>query len=140
MNKKLIDRIKKKMHLDDIVGLIIQSYYKDSSQSSCMSRHKLPCTRCGAYLSSTWRPGPCGTSSLCNACGVQYMIRGERPRMVDLVMDDGRPVWMERIPETFQWRESYEADVRDKRIRDWTKHEEERIQFVESKKRKFIEL
>lgn len=128
------------MHLDDIVGLIIQSYYKDSPQSSCMSRHKLPCTRCKAYVSSTWRPGPCGTSSLCNACGVQYMTRGERPRMVDLVMDDGRPVWMERIPETFQWCESYGADVRDKRISDWAKHEEERIQFVESKKRKFIEL
>lgn len=110
------------------------------NSNSCMSRKKLPCTRCGAHLSCTWRPGPCGTSSLCNACGCQYMARGERPRMIDLVMDGDRVVWMERNPETFQWYESYEADKKDARIQNWAQHEEERVNFVESKKRKYVDL
>lgn len=129
------------MQLDEVVGLIIQSYYKDIGvKKSCMSRQKLPCTRCGAHLSSTWRPGPCGTSSLCNACGVQYMVRGERPRMIDLIRSEGRVIWMERHPENFQWFESHEADIKDGRIKHWASHEEERLEFIESKKRKFVEL
>lgn len=128
------------MHLDEIVGMLIQSYYNEHGSSSCMSRQKLPCTRCGAHISSTWRPGPCGTSSLCNACGCQYMARGDRPRMIDLVMDDNRVVWMERDPKTFQWHESYEADTKDVRILTWARHEGERVHFVESKKRKFVDL
>ena len=129
------------MHLDEIVGIIIQAYYKEvGSKTNCMSRQKLPCTRCRAHLSSTWRPGHCGTSSLCNACGVQYMVRGERPRMIDLVVDEGRVIWMERKSDTFQWYESHEADVSDFRIEKWARHEEERVEFVERKKRKFVEL
>ena len=129
------------MFLDEIVGMIIQEYYKESgSKTNCMSRQKLPCTRCRANLSSTWRPGPCGTSSLCNACGVKYMVRGERPRMVDLVLDEGRIIWMERQSDTFQWQESHEADTSDFRIQKWARHEEERVDFVERKKRKFVEL
>jgi hypothetical protein len=128
------------MHLDEVCGMIISAYYKESGNSSCMSRQKLPCTRCGAHLSTTWRPGPCGTSSLCNACGVQYMVRGDRPRMIDMVMDDSRVIWMERNPESYQWFESSQADLRDPRILKWFKHEEERVQFADSKKRRFADL
>ncbi len=128
------------MNLDQVVGFIIQQYYMNNESSKIMSRHKLPCTHCGTFISSTWRPGPCGTSSLCNTCGVQYMRRQGRPRMIDLVMDEGKPVWMERDSSTLQWRVQHDADVKDKRIHQWSDHETERIEFVESKKRKFIEL
>jgi len=62
--------------------------------------------------------------------------------MIDLVMDEGKPVWMERDSSTLQWQVQvqYNADIQDKRIRQWSNHETERIEFVESKKRKFIEL
>jgi len=128
------------MHLDEVVGLIIQKFFKERGLKDCMSRHRLPCTRCRVLTSSTWRPGPCGTSSLCNACGLQYMERGTRPRMIDLVCDEDRVIWMERDPETFQWSESSEADDSDFRLARWRRHEEERVDFVESKKRKFVEL
>ena len=128
------------MLLDEIVGMVIQSYYKEKqNKKSCMSRQKLPCTRCKALLSSTWRPGPCGTASLCNACGVQYMVRGPRPRMIDLVRSEGRVIWVERT-DSGKWDESHPADMNDLRIRKWAQHEEERVDFVESKKRKFVEL
>lgn len=127
------------MNLDQLVGFIIQQYYQSNGSSKIMSRHKLPCTRCSAFISSTWRPGPCGTSSLCNTCGVQYMRRQGRPRMIDLVMDEGRPVWMARDSATLQWHAQHAADIKDKRIYQWSNHETERMEFVESKKRKFIE-
>ena len=60
--------------------------------------------------------------------------------MIDLVMDEGLPVWMERDNSTLQWREKHKADIKDKRIYQWSNHETERMEFVESKKRKFIEL
>ncbi len=128
------------MHLDEVVGIIIQAYFKERHVKECMSRHRLPCTLCRTLISSTWRPGPCGTSSLCNTCGLQYMSRGDRPRMVDLVCDEGRVIWMKRNHETFQWSESSEADIKDHRIKKWHRHEEERVEFVESKKRKFVDL
>jgi hypothetical protein len=128
------------MHLDEVCGMIISAYYKESGNSSCMSRQKLPCTRCGAHLSSTWRPGPCGTSSLCNACGVQYMVRGDRPRMIDMVMDESRVIWMERCAQSYVWFESSQADLKDPRVLKWSLHEGERVQFTESKKRNFADL
>lgn len=129
------------MQLDAIVGLIIQEYYKHNvMDKKIMSRQKLPCTRCGTHLASTWRPGPCGTSSLCNTCGVMYMVRNNRPRMVDLVMDENRCVWMARHPETLQWYEDREADIKDKRVSTWVRQEKERIAYVESKKRKFVDM
>jgi len=129
------------MLVDEIVGMIIQSFYNEKSHSKgSMSRTKLPCTRCRAHISCTWRPGPCGTGSLCNACGVKYMVRGSRPRMIDLVVDERRVIWMERQSDTYQWQESHEADIKDSRIIDWARHEEERVGFVESKKRKFVDL
>tara|TARA_B100000795_G_scaffold253812_1_gene224238 strand:+ start:205 stop:387 length:183 start_codon:yes stop_codon:yes gene_type:complete len=60
--------------------------------------------------------------------------------MIDLVIDEGQPVWMERDSATLQWRIQHAADIKDKRIRQWSNHEIERIEFVENKKRKFIEL
>lgn len=129
------------MNIDQVVGLIINEYFKcKGSKKNIMSRHKLPCTYCKALFSPTWRPGPCGTSSLCNACGLLYMNRKDRPRMIDLVVCEGRAVWMQRCPETLQWYQSKIADKKDHRIARWTDHEEERVHFVESKKRKFVEL
>jgi hypothetical protein len=128
------------MYIDEVVGFIIQQFLKERGNKESMSRHRLACTRCKALTSSTWRPGPCGTSSLCNACGLQYMQRGARPRMIDLVCDEGRVIWMTRDPETFQWYESAEADLSDHRISRWKRNEDERTTFVESKKRKFVDL
>jgi len=128
------------MHLDEVVGFIIQQYYAQYPVKQTMSRHKLPCTRCRTLVSSTWRPGPCGTSSLCNKCGVQYMRRQGKPRMIDLVRDDDRTVWMERDPSSLQWKETREADMIDRRIQQWSNHETERLEYIQSKKRKFVEL
>lgn len=129
------------LSIDEVCGLIINEYYKEQNKSShVMSKHKMPCTRCGVHLSPTWRPGPCGTSSLCNKCGLLYMARSHRPRMVDLVVSNGQPVWMEREPDTLQWVESSLADEKDPRIMSWMNHEEERAEFIQSKKRKFIEM
>lgn len=128
------------MNIDQIVGFIIQQYYRENGTCKLMSRQKLPCTRCRTLVSSTWRPGPCGTSSLCNTCGVQYMRRQGRPRMVDLIVDEGRPIWMERDSSSLQWKETHNADDKDTRIRQWKNHETERLEFVENKKRKFISL
>lgn len=129
------------MHLDEVVGIIISEYYKQhESGHRVMSRQKMPCTRCGTMLSTTWRPGPCGTSSLCNKCGVMYMVRQARPRMIDLVISEDRPIWMERAKDSMRWKTSKEADMKDPRIRRWVQQEEERVSFVESKKRKFVQL
>lgn len=127
--------------IDTIVGLIVHEYYNQNAVSKkTMSRQKLPCTRCGTHVASTWRPGPCGTSSLCNTCGVMYMDRCTRPRMVDLVMDEGRCVWMARHQDTLQWYEDREADIKDKRVVTWVRQEKERNAYVESKKRKFVDM
>jgi late competence protein required for DNA uptake (superfamily II DNA/RNA helicase) len=127
--------------IDEVCGLIINQYYKQTNiKQQVMSRQKMPCTRCGTHISPTWRPGPCGTSSLCNKCGLLYMVRSHRPRMIDLVVSHGRPVWMERQTDSLQWMESDVADTKDPRIHKWLTHEEERIEFVESKKRKFVEM
>ena len=130
------------MHLDEVVGLIIQKYYEQHPSKKLMSRHKLPCTRCSTLVSSTWRPGPCGTSSLCNKCGVQYMRRQGKPRMIDLVKDGTRPTWVERDAASFQWKESKQvvADLKDHRITQWSNHETERLEYIANKKRKFVHL
>ena len=60
--------------------------------------------------------------------------------MIDLVLSEERAVWMERAADSFQWLESKEADMKDPRIQRWYAHEEERVDFVESKKRKFVDL
>lgn len=128
------------MHVDEVVGHIIQKYYEQNPGKKLMSRHKLPCTRCRTVVSSTWRPGPCGTSSLCNTCGVQYMRRQGKPRMIDLVKEGDRPIWVERDAASFQWKETREADFKDHRITQWSNHETERLEYITSKKRKFVHL
>jgi hypothetical protein len=129
------------MQVDQVVGYIIQEFYRQNNNNKqTMSRKKLPCTRCGAHLSSTWRPGPCGSATLCNKCGVMYMVRQHRPRLTDLVLDSKRCVWMTRQQDTLQWQEFKEADTKDPRIKLWREQEEERVAYVESKKRKFVQL
>jgi len=68
------------------------------------------------------------------------MVRNQRPRMVDLVLSNTEAVWMERDANTLHWSISKRADTKDSRIRAWMDHEEERSQFVQSKKRKFVEM
>lgn len=60
--------------------------------------------------------------------------------MIDLVRDDDRTVWMERDPSSLQWKETREADMIDRRIQQWSNHETERLEYIKSKKRKFVEL
>jgi len=129
------------MTIDEICGHIIQLYYNEQKGTNrVMSRQKMPCTRCRSIISTTWRPGPCGTSSLCNACGLMYMKRGLRPRMIDLFRDEGRTIWMERNSDSLQWQESGQADMKDPRIQHWSRHEEERVDIIRSNKRKFVDL
>lgn len=125
------------MALDDVVGYIIQQYFSLKKDGTSMSRYKLPCTRCRAMVSTTWRPGPCGTSSLCNTCGVLYMQRASRPRMVDLVLNgENKPVWLKRDNSTFQWYEDCPANIKDERIASWSCQESERVQFTQSQHKK----
>ena len=143
MSKKLyrIHFKTRMIHIDTVVGILISEFYKkQDTRQMVMSRQKMPCTRCGTYVSPTWRPGPCGTSSLCNACGLMYMVRQNRPHMIDLVVSNDRVIWMGREQDSLQWKEDREADLKDPRIQTWLCHEEERVDFVESKKRKFIDL
>tara|TARA_B110000091_G_scaffold177776_1_gene193215 strand:+ start:1722 stop:1904 length:183 start_codon:yes stop_codon:yes gene_type:complete len=60
--------------------------------------------------------------------------------MVDLVIDENRCVWMARHQETLQWYEDREADIKDKRVSTWVRQEKERNAYVESKKRKFVDM
>jgi len=125
------------MALDDVVSFIVQRYFSLTKDGMNMSRFKLPCTRCRTMVSTTWRPGPCGTSSLCNTCGVQYMERAGRPRMVDLVLqEDGQAVWLKRDPGTFQWRKDCVSDPNDKRIMAWAQQESERVHFTQKQRKK----
>ena len=132
--------------LDRVVSYLIrefigQSKYSNAnsiSKKSSMSRFKQPCTRCQTMLSSTWRPGPCGSSTLCNACGVLYMNQNNRTRMIDLILHENKPVWVTRNSTNYQWSAHSTADMTDKRIQKWQRHEMERhaIHERESKKRK----
>ena len=62
--------------------------------SKTQSKTKLPCTYCGVNESSTWRPGPCGPSTLCNKCGVMYMDSGKRNRQIDLIYTKNTAMWV----------------------------------------------
>jgi len=129
------------MQLDDVVGILMQQYYSQMSGTMAMSRHKMPCTRCGTVLSCTWRPGPCGTASLCNSCGLLWASRTNRPRMVDLVVDNSVPVWMVRDSRTMEWSESSKADIKDHRVSTWLHNETEKLDYIHTsnKKRKYAE-
>ncbi len=61
--------------------------------------------------------------------------------MIDLVKDGDRTLWVERDPNSFQWKETCEADKKDHRIRQWANHETERLEYIQhNKKRKFVHL
>lgn len=133
--------------LNKVVSRIIQDYHRKSifleepgmcGKRGSMSRFKKPCTRCHTMVSPTWRPGPCGSSTLCNACGVLYMDREHRTRMVDLILHGAKPMWISRNTKNFQWALHREANLKDERIRKWTDHEMERqsLRDVERKRRK----
>lgn len=127
------------MRLDDVVGLLIQAYYQQSKETKTMSRHKLPCTRCNVSVASTWRPGPCGSASLCNRCGILWTARPNRPRMVDLVVSEGVPTWVERDAQSMEWVKTNSADIKDSRVRMWFHNESEKLNYIQTtnKKRKF---
>lgn len=133
--------------LNKVVSRIIQDYHRKSifleepgmgGKRGSMSRFKKPCTRCHTMVSPTWRPGPCGSSTLCNACGVLYMDREHRTRMVDLILHGAKPMWISRDTKNFQWALHREANLKDERIRKWTDHEIERqsLRDIERKRRK----
>lgn len=124
------------MQLDDVIGLLIQAYYNQSKETKTMSRHKLPCTRCGVNVATTWRPGPCGSASLCNRCGILWTTRPNRPRMVDLVVFDNSPVWVERDTKSMQWRKTNNADVRDARVGLWFHNEKEKLNYIHTNNKK----
>ena len=58
--------------------------------------------------------------------------------MIDLIMSENNPIWMERDTASLQWKETKTADIRDKRINTWLQHEIERVDFVNNKKRKLV--
>ena len=102
-----------------------QKYPKIAQKNDnlCFSRSKLPCTYCNTKESTTWRPGPCGPSTLCNKCGVAYMESGRRHRTIDLIVKDNIAVWMKRDSSSWEWKESYEANMEDLRVQNWFRHE-----------------
>lgn len=62
--------------------------------------------------------------------------------MIDLIREGDRTLWVQRDPKSFQWQETYEADMKDRRIQQWSNHETERLEYIQqsSKKRKFVHL
>jgi len=60
--------------------------------------------------------------------------------MIDLVKDGARTIWVERDAASFRWKETGAADIKDHRIIQWSNHETERLEYVQSKKRKFVHL
>jgi hypothetical protein len=60
--------------------------------------------------------------------------------MIDLVKDEARTIWVERDAASFQWKETRHADLKDHRIIQWSNHETERLEYIASKKRKFVHL
>lgn len=126
------------MNIDDVIGLLIQAYYNQINETKTMSRHKLPCTRCRVSVATTWRPGPCGSASLCNRCGILWTARPKRPRMVDLVVAGGEPIWVERDTKSMEWVKTNSADMQDNRVRLWFHNENEKLNYIHmnNKKRK----
>lgn len=96
------------------------------------SKARLPCTHCGKFESSTWRPGPTGPSTLCNKCGVCYMDSGSRHRTIDLIFKKDTPVWIKKDPSTWEWVESHAADIHDTRVSAWMAREEVRYALTQS--------
>ncbi len=99
------------------------NYLLADKTSKTQSKTKLPCTYCSAIESSTWRPGPCGPSTLCNKCGVMYMDTGKRNRQIDLIYTKNTAMWVKKDPTSWMWKEDREADTEDHRVRLWMQRE-----------------
>lgn len=94
-------------------------------KKTCKSRSGMPCTFCGARVATTWRPGPCGTATLCNPCGIKYSDNGKRTRCIDLVLESfNSAVWVQR--NGMSWEQVRQADMKDPRIVRWLRHQIER--------------
>jgi hypothetical protein len=117
------------MNIEQICNLMIKHYTMTPNQG----KKKQQCSCCGTIESLTWCPGPTGSSSLCNACGLQYKKNGERPRMIDLVLVGETAKWIKRNNTTLKWKE-WDANQTDPRIIEWKQYEMNN--FVKSKKRK----
>ena len=109
---------------------VIDSFIQYLINSKTNTKHKLPCTFCGTCLSTTWRPGPAGASSLCNKCGVYYMDTGGRKRSIDLVLQKGKPVWVKKDLATWEWKPQHDANIEDLRIIDWMSRETVRNNII----------
>lgn len=116
------------MSVDGAVHYFTTLYHNHRLKSrERVSRTGFPCTLCGIDVSSTWRPGPCGASTLCNACGLRYMNSKSRERCIDLILRNNcQAVWVEKCNTTCQWKEMFEADPDDERIQRWVNHQLER--------------
>ena len=107
----------------EIIDAFINFLLQTEKNSKTQSKTKLPCTYCGAIESSTWRPGPCGPSTLCNKCGVMYMDSGKRNRQIDLVCIKNTAMWVKKDATSWMWKQDKEAPVDDHRVQMWIQRE-----------------
>jgi hypothetical protein len=101
-----------------------------NSKPISTSRTKLPCTYCSIQESTTWRPGPCGPSTLCNKCGVMYMDTGKRHRQIDLIMSKNCAMWVKKDQSCWLWKEDKQAPVSDPRVLSWIQRESIRVKLT----------
>ena len=112
--------------IDAFIAFLINQNTKAPTQS----RTKLPCTYCGVTESTTWRPGPCGPSTLCNTCGVKYMDSGKRNRQIDLIMKRGQAIWVKKDATSWMWVQEKEAPTDDPRVNQWKQRETVRMKLM----------
>ena len=107
----------------EIIDAFIDFLLQTEKNSKTQSKTKLPCTYCGLNESTTWRPGPCGPSTLCNKCGVMYMDSGKRNRQIDLVYVKNTAMWVKKDATSWMWKEDREAPSGDHRVQMWVQRE-----------------
>lgn len=112
--------------IDAFIAFVLSSNTKTPTQS----RTKLPCTYCNTPEATTWRPGPCGPSTLCNTCGVKYMDSGKRNRQIDLIMKRGQAMWVKKDPTSWMWVQEKEAPMSDPRVTQWIQRETVRMKLM----------
>ena len=114
--------VKDVARMDQIISELLDMYNRECSRLY-YSRSGLCCTFCGCERSCTWRPGPCGSSTLCNSCGILYTTSGNRQRRIELVLRDSRALWVRLKEDGWTWEVDHEADSKDERISEWMNHE-----------------
>jgi hypothetical protein len=133
--------------LDIVVNFIIEKFTNNDRlrlrstfgpEGPSHTSRELPCSCCRTYVSPTWRPGPAGSGTLCNVCGLNYKKRDDRPRIIDLVLVNNTAMWMQRNKSSFQWEKMRTAIPNDPRIISWKESELDKINYSKSKKRKFL--